>query len=196
MTGGGYSFNRKKIRMYTYGVYGESTSTGHKATLQAGITAGTAWCVTTSTPTLVRKGGFAASGYNSYEVYSNAVRTDPTLAFWMERTNDMSQNISLYKSKMYMMKTFDVVSPDIPVALAIPPMVGVEQEVNDYNAWLAEVAHIEGLEFFDPWVTFKDGAGFWLPGSSKTDGRHPTDATSMSLGVVIRDFALSILPAN
>ena len=82
--------------MPTFSPFGDSLTTGHKATLAAGITAGTSYVCATATGGLTRSLGFAASGYNAYQIFDNAMATNADVTVWMAGTNDMSQNVARY----------------------------------------------------------------------------------------------------
>lgn len=182
-------------------VLGDSLTTGRQVNLAFGISTGLSWVVNaTSTPGLHLQGGFARSGYNSYQINENAVRVarpgggDVDVLVTLSGTNDMSDGMDRYRTQKYIMRSVDTVHAIRTLIVAIPPMVGCETRCNDFNDWLEQMAYVNGCDYLDPWATVRASDGNWIPGFSD-DGRHPNAAGTIPLGQAIRNKIIDMTPA-
>jgi len=198
---------KKKVPLtIEIGNFGDSITTGRETTLALGISTGKSYVPELCAgPEIHHAGGYARSGYNSYRVYNGATRLtrpgggDIDVAIWMTGTNDqsnsdMNERMDRYRTQKYIILGLDLVHAEHSLLSTIPPMIGWEAKVFEFNEWLASIAYNNGFEFIDPWVDMRDAAtGEWLTGMAQSDGRHQTAAATTILAAKYRAKVFEIM---
>ena len=82
----------------------------------------------------------------------------------------------------------ETVGAPFVVIMAVPPLDTYPPETLEWNAILADHATAQGWNFIDPWTSYRDLDGSYLPGTAFEDGVHPSAETAAAVATFVADW--------
>ena len=82
----------------------------------------------------------------------------------------------------------ETVGAPFVVIMAVPPLDTYPPETLEWNAILADHAAAQGWNFIDPWTSYRDVDGSYLPGTAFEDGVHPSAETAAAVATFVADW--------
>ena len=137
------------------------------------------------------------------------IPAESSIVMIMEATNDAGSGATFqatpleHAQNMLTIANYVLSQGMKPIFILAPPKDDTEaaqriEEMNFYN-WCT--ARALGIPCYDPWRTFSDTNGQWIPGASD-DGTHPVDQTNFDAGQILNaqikanEYALPITRNN
>lgn len=154
-------------------VVGDSNTTGFTGTLEAGLSAGTAWAAQLPPDRFPLAGGWAVDGATTARMLAGvaAFPDGAERVLVMGGTNDLAQGVPTETIEENIRGIVETTGAPAATLLAIAPSDFQPAEALALNADLEALAAREGWNFIDPWTGTRAPDGTWLDAYA-TDGVH------------------------
>jgi len=166
---------------FTFTAYGDSHTTGNHIELQTGFDTGDTWILTAVSSRFRYKAGWARGGATTSDMFAHAEATAVSYLVMCASTNDPGAGLTWEQTRTNLIAIEAGVGPKRVLLVAIPPRDGQETRTALYNDNLEALATEQGWRWLDPWPTYRNAIGGWIP-SKTVDGIHGTDAVYHELG--------------